>query len=79
MEIHSQANKSHKQSVETLSILTIQLQFSLLAFKQMFPSKGPCMLKVSLRLNVLKNSKLLLKINKEENKRMVQRFTFYHE
>ena len=33
MEIHSQANKSHKQSVETLSILTIQLQFSLLAFK----------------------------------------------
>ena len=37
------------------------------------------MLKVSLRLNVVKNSKLLLKINKEENKRMVQCFTFYHE
>ena len=32
------------------------------------------MLKVSLRLNVIKNSKLLLKINKEENKRMVQCF-----
>ena len=37
------------------------------------------MLKVSLRINVIKNSKLLLKINKEENKRMVQCFTFYHE
>ena len=32
-EIHAQANKSHKQSVETLSILTIQLQFSFLAPK----------------------------------------------
>ena len=37
------------------------------------------MLKVSIRLNVIKNSKLFLKINKEENKRMVQCFTFYHE
>ena len=45
----------------------------------MFPAKGSCMLKVSIRLNVIKNSKLLRKINKEENKRMVQCFTFYHE